>query len=171
MEVGDSVYFQTTAENLFTVTYRSQVPDSLEATSKINIAMKATDMMTQGAYRSYMVKQQESQLAGQLEEDIELIDAYLSENGIEAQKTQSGLRYVIKDEGNGTFAEAGDNVVVNYVGRNLNGAYFDTSMEDVAKENGIWSQQRADYGYKPFEVVVGRGQVIKGWDEGVLQMS
>ena len=70
-------------------------------------------------------------------------------------------------EGNGTFAEAGDNVVVNYVGRNLNGAYFDTSMEDVAKENGIWSQQRADYGYKPFEVVVGRGQVIKGWDEGI----
>jgi peptidylprolyl isomerase len=56
-------------------------------------------------------------------------------------------------EGTGTAAVSGDTVVVHYVGvRQADGAEFDNSY---------------DRG-KPFSVTIGVGQVIKGWDEGLV---
>ncbi len=164
MGVGDSVYFETTASNLFTETYKTAVPDSLDSASTIKVAMRAIDMMTRQAFQTYQMEMQEKMLAGQLDEDVAAIDAYLEENGIEAQKTESGLRYVITQEGNGNVAKAGDNVSVHYVGRLLEGPYFDTSVEEVAKEQNLYDERR---GYEPFQVVIGQGRVIKGWDEGI----
>lgn len=167
MQVGDSVYFQTSAENLYQETYKTSLPDTLTADSKVNISLSAVEMMTREAYGSYQMEQQQKMMASQTAEDVEAIDAYLAENGIDAQSTESGLRYVITEEGNGTYAQTGDKVSVHYAGRVLDGEYFDTSMEDVAKEKGIWTQQRADYGYNPFEVTAGQGGVIQGWVEGI----
>ena len=54
----------------------------------------------------------------QLERDIELIDAYLAENSIEAMEDESGIRYVIHAFGSGIqpFPEE-DCVRLNYVGK------------------------------------------------------
>lgn len=67
--------------------------------------------------------------------------------------TASGLKYVDLVVGKGPVPKQGDTVVVNYTGRFTNGKVFDTSV-----------------GKKPFEFTLGRGQVIKGWDEGVGTM-
>ena len=67
--------------------------------------------------------------------------------------TASGLKYVDLVEGKGATPKPGDTVVVDYTGRFTNGKVFDTSV-----------------GKKPFEFALGRGQVIKGWDEGVATM-
>ncbi len=67
--------------------------------------------------------------------------------------TASGLKYVDLVVGKGPTPKQGDTVVVNYTGRFTNGKIFDTSV-----------------GKKPFEFTLGRGQVIKGWDEGVGTM-
>lgn len=49
--------------------------------------------------------------------DNELIEDYLKAKGIDAQKdSESGLFYVIKEEGSGISAEQKDTVVVNYIG-------------------------------------------------------
>jgi len=54
-----------------------------------------------------------------------------------------------------TFPKAGQTVVVHYTGTLLNGTKFDSSKDRN----------------KPFKFQISKGQVIKGWDEGVIQMS
>ena len=63
----------------------------------------------------------------------------------------------LKQQGNGVFPQRGQNVTVECTG--------------VVKATGkkFWSTK--DPGQKPFSFKVGVGQVIKGWDEGVLGMS
>ena len=60
----------------------------------------------------------------------------------------------ITREGSGSFPPSGAKVTVEYKGYFKNGTVFDQS-----------------YGRKPFVFQVGVGQVIKGWDLGVLSMK
>jgi len=69
--------------------------------------------------------------------------------------TKSGLQYVEIKVGQGRPAEAGDTVTVHYTGTLTNGKKFDSSLDSG----------------KPFTFDLGRGEVIKGWDEGVAGMK
>ncbi|MDR7129804.1 FKBP-type peptidyl-prolyl cis-trans isomerase FklB [Algoriphagus sp. 4150] len=62
----------------------------------------------------------------------------------------------------------GDTLRVNYVGRLLSNKAFDTSFEDIAKEEGIFSSQRK---YEPLKFRIGLGQLIAGFELGALQME
>jgi FKBP-type peptidyl-prolyl cis-trans isomerase len=68
-------------------------------------------------------------------------------------KHQSGLVTQVLAAGDGDEAKHGDKVQVHYVGTLLDGTVFDSSRER-----------------SPFAFWVGEGQVIQGWDEGVLGM-
>jgi len=70
-------------------------------------------------------------------------------------KTDSGLRYQILQEGNGTKAEKGKTVSVHYKGQLADGTVFDSSY----KRN------------EPIDFALGVGQVIPGWDEGVALLK
>ena len=67
------------------------------------------------------------------------------------EKTSSGLRYKIIQQGNGAQAEPKKKVKVHYEGSLENGQVFDSSF------------QRKE----PIEFTLGIGQVISGWDEGI----
>lgn len=69
--------------------------------------------------------------------------------------TTSGLKYRDVVVGKGPQPKVGDDILVNYTGRFTNGKMFDSSRLP---------------GRTPFELHVGRGEVIKGWDEGLLTM-
>lgn len=69
--------------------------------------------------------------------------------------TGSGLQYVILVEGSGAAPVSGDLVQVHYTGSLEDGTKFDSSY---------------DRG-QPFEFALGRGQVIKGWDEGIALLK
>lgn len=62
----------------------------------------------------------------------------------------------------------GDSVSVNYVGKLEDGTVFDTSEKEAAVEAGIYNEMRD---YKPLTFTVGAGQMIKGFDEGVVGMK
>ncbi|PIA77979.1 peptidylprolyl isomerase [Gaetbulibacter sp. 4G1] len=70
-------------------------------------------------------------------------------------KTDSGLRYQIIQEGKGVKAEKGKTVSVHYKGQLADGTVFDSSY----KRN------------QPLEFPVGVGQVIAGWDEGICLLN
>ena len=73
------------------------------------------------------------------------------------------------DTGNGgETAEAGDIVHVDYVGRLEDGTVFDTSIEEVAVEEGIYVEGRE---YIPLTFKAGAGQMIEGFDQGVVGME
>ncbi|CAH2030245.1 FKBP-type peptidyl-prolyl cis-trans isomerase [Trichlorobacter ammonificans] len=73
----------------------------------------------------------------------------------EAVTTASGLKYIDRVVGTGVAPEKGNLVTVHYTGTLENGKKFDSSV---------------DRG-RPFSFVIGTGQVIKGWDEGVMGMK
>lgn len=56
--------------------------------------------------------------------------------------------------GTGAIAATGNRVVVHYTGKFIDGKVFDSSVERG----------------EPFQFVLGAGQVIKGWDEGIVGM-
>lgn len=62
----------------------------------------------------------------------------------------------------------GDIIFVDYTGRLENGDVFDTSIENVAKENDIFQPGSE---YIPLQFTVGAGSVIQGFDEGVIGMN
>lgn len=73
----------------------------------------------------------------------------------EPTKTPTGLEYWDIKVGTGEKAIRGEKVVVDYTGWLTNGKKFDSSVGTG----------------RPFEFVLGHGDVIKGWDEGVAGMK
>lgn len=69
--------------------------------------------------------------------------------------TASGLKYIIIEKKDGAESEAGKAVEVHYTGSLTNGKVFDSSIERN----------------EPIEFILGKGQVIKGWDEGIDLMN
>ncbi len=74
---------------------------------------------------------------------------------MESTTLPDGLQITDLVVGTGTQAMAGDTVSVDYVGTLTNGKQFDST---------------AAHGGQPFSFVLGAGQVIRGWDEGVAGM-
>ena len=68
--------------------------------------------------------------------------------------TASGLKYTDVKVGSGASPVKGKKVKVHYTGTLENGKQFDSSV-----------------GKQPFSFVIGVGQVIPGWDEGVMGMK
>jgi FKBP-type peptidyl-prolyl cis-trans isomerase len=73
---------------------------------------------------------------------------------MKAVKLAGDETYVDLRVGSGAVAKAGDNVRVHYVGKLTDGTTFDSS-----RDRG-----------QPFDFALGAGQVIPGWDEGVVGM-
>ncbi len=69
--------------------------------------------------------------------------------------TTTGLKYEDLDAGTGAVAQSGQKAKVHYTGWLTNGQKFDSSKDRD----------------EPFEFTLGAGQVIKGWDEGVVGMK
>jgi len=92
--------------------------------------------------------------------DVELMDVMEAPRpwdvtGKKVEKTASGLEYVFLTKGTGKKPNKGDKVKVHYSGYFKDGKMFDSSVE------------RGD----PIEFPLGKGMVIKGWEEGIALLG
>ena len=81
--------------------------------------------------------------------------AIVKEKYGETEITESGLRYIVHEAGEGDSPKKGDKISAHYTGYLLDGSKFDSSVDRN----------------QPFEFSVGQGQVIQGWDEAFLSMK
>ena len=84
----------------------------------------------------------------QLEDDIQKIQNYLTENGLTANATESGLHYIIENEGSSDKPNLNSVVEVRYEGRFLDDEIFD----------GTQGNQSVTFPLR---------NVIQGWQEGI----
>ncbi|MGM0656060.1 MAG: peptidylprolyl isomerase [Thermodesulfobacteriota bacterium] len=87
--------------------------------------------------------------------DMETFKQRMHQKYPDAVETESGLMYVPVQEGTGPAVTSGATVQVHYTGLFTNDKKFDSS-----RDRG-----------KPIEFVLGKGQVIKGWDIGIQGMK
>lgn len=158
---GDSAQFIIPAKDFYLQTAGVPVPPGIDENGNLTFNIGVSDVTDEEGYRqmqmAFFQKKQEEMAGmqkGQLVEDIKTIDKYLAENKIVFDTTQSGVRIQITQQGKGPKPQAGDNIVVHYRGKLLSGEQFDASYDRN----------------EPFTFPVGQGQVIRGWDEGLMQL-
>jgi len=85
----------------------------------------------------------------QLALDIEIIEKYISDNGLNANSTNTGLHYVIDYLGNGKYPNSNSEVLIRYRGTLVDGTLFDENWNPPInfRLNGV----------------------IEGWKQGIPQ--
>lgn len=110
--------------------------------------MKVYKILVFSFLTSLMFACEKDALSGTEDEKIE---TYIAQNNIiVTEKTANGLRYIrTKENITGSSLKLGRTISLNYVGKLLTGKKFDAGT---------------------FSFVLGAGQVIKGFDEGIAKM-
>lgn len=111
---------------------------------------------------------------GNLAIDREKIDQYLQNapyDSLYRIHDPSGVVVIVKEEGTGSRPGSGNVVYTNYTGYLLDGAVFDTNLEDVAKENDIYNEER-NYDIFSFfvDVPASQGGAIEGFSIGFKRL-
>ena len=130
-------------------------PFSAVALRILFLALPATAALTMSACKKDTTTASGFQDYAAIDEDI--IKKYIADNKItNAQRQASGLYFVpLTTEPNAVQAVKGKTVSVIYTGQFMNGTVFDASSKN---------------GNTPFSFLLGNGNVIKGWDEGIALM-
>ena len=132
-----------------------QQGDSIETLTIIRKGADAEKFEANGqAFNNYRIQMKEKAAQAAAEAAKEF-DNWVMKTYPSAQKTASGLYYVVVQEGTGEQAVKGKTVAVHYSGKLTNGNEFDNSY------------RRGE----PIEFKLGIGQVIPGWDEGIGLMN
>lgn len=167
MHKGDSASFIVNIDSTFKYLFgQPTLPAEFKSTDVMRFEIMVKDFYPEKVYAQNFaneVKNRNDERAAKLQSDYPEETAkaanelakYLAKNNIVVEPTTSGLYYVMTSEGNGEKPQVGKSVKMHYTGKLLNGTVFDSSVERG----------------EPFQFVLGVGQVIPGWDEGVQLMS
>lgn len=100
-----------------------------------------------------------------MEEDLVKIDAFLDTAQIDSIyriHDPSGIVIIVQEEGVGSRPVSTSVVYADYTGYLIaDGSVFDTSIEQVARDNDLFDENRK---YFPFSFILGASSVIQGWD-------
>ena len=120
--------------------------DVIDSVAIVRVGEEAENWNAIEAFRTF-----ERSREKRIEEEKRKAEEALEKLAAGFEKTGSGLRYKIIQQGSGAKASKGDTVSVHYKGQLDNGQVFDSSY----RRN------------QPIEFTLGVGQVIPGWDEGI----
>lgn len=167
MHKGDSASFIVGIDSTFKTFFgRPTLPEEFNVNDVMRFEMRLDDFYPESEYLNRMavkVKEMNDERAVNLKttypeetaKAAEALSSFLSKNKVVAEPMESGLYYVVIQEGNGEKPQIGNMVTMHYTGKLLDGTVFDSSVERD----------------QPFSFPLGVGRVIPGWDEGVQLMS
>lgn len=124
--------------------------DKIESLEIVRVGAQAEAWDAVKAFETFVSSKEERKARAKAE-----MEAQLEAHAKGFDKTASGLRYKILEAGNGAKPKRGDRVAVHYEGALLDGTMFDSSVKRG----------------EPIEFLLGEGQVIPGWDEGIALLS
>lgn len=164
MHLGDKCIIGVSADSLHK--YGMQFPAFYKenAGMRLYYEINLTDIISQEEMRQEREVYFENLRQAQ-EAEAENLANYVKKHNIKATPDEDGLYIIVNKKGNGQKVEIGRNVAINYTGKLLDGKVFDTSVEKVAKENGLYVDGRK---YTPLEYRVGDANLIQGWQKGVI---
>ena len=124
--------------------------DSIDKLEIVRVGAEAEKWNAIEAFRTF-----EGSREKRIAEEKAKAEAQMEKLAAGFDKTDSGLRFKMIQNGSGTKAEKGKTVSVHYEGSLPNGEVFDSSF----KRN------------QPIDFQLGVGQVIAGWDEGIAMLK
>jgi FKBP-type peptidyl-prolyl cis-trans isomerase len=128
------------------------VPPQLKKGDRIVTSVKILQIFqTDSAAKADEQKETEAFVS----KEIDFLDQHLKAKGIKAEKTPSGAWVQIINPGNGNAIDSGKFVSVDYTGTSFSGKKFDSNTDPAFNH------------VQPLQFIVGAGQMIKGFDEGV----
>lgn len=101
------------------------------------------------------------------DKEFDTIEYYIEKHSLDTQKQESGLYFILINEGTGKKPYFGDEVKVNYSVSTLDGKIIDTNILPIAKGANLYHESR---NYEPFSFYLGDDGVIAGWTEGISLM-
>ena len=150
MSDGDIATFIVSADSIYLKTFKfNSLPDFIDSGSVLYFDIKFINSMSQ----EEAMKQYQERIEQKKNEETSDLLKYIEENNITVIPTESGMYYIETVKGKGKKAESGKKVKVHYTGTLLDGTKFDSSFDHPDA--------------KPIEFTLGKGMVIKGWDEGI----
>lgn len=156
--VGDSIVLMVPTDSLKNLGF----PPG-DSTKTLYYNIRITDVLTEDAYNAKLSAEREEAEAKaavarerlpEVEQFVQETYRYIAsgKGGDNIQETDSGLQYIIHEEGAGEELDPGDVATVHYYGiLKSNGDMFDNSFQRGSE----------------FQFQIGSGQVIRGWDEGL----
>jgi FKBP-type peptidyl-prolyl cis-trans isomerase len=163
LQPGDSAVFRFNVDTIFAKSFRAPVPPFMKkAGNTMTMFVKADKLQSEQeamADQQKMMEEQQKKMMAYAEEQIKkddvILQDYIKKNNLKAEKSPSGIYYVVNKPGTGAKPKQGQTVAVNYKGMLLDGKVFDSS----------------DKQGRPIEFPLGVGQVIPGWDQGIALLN
>lgn len=150
MQVGDSVHFMLDADDYYHNTRKRDMPEEFAEGDMLVIQVKLKNIIS--------VESLETERRGiyhtDEEQEMNLLRDYIERTSVKESPTESGMYVIILEEGSGPLVLPGQTVSAHYTGKSIDGKIFDSSLTRGA----------------PITFRLGRGDVIKGWDEGFAKL-
>lgn len=155
LKQGDSAIFRIVVDSVFKTGGPQQMPPFMKKGDYVYFYVSVASVKSAEAFEKE--EQEKAQQAIGQEEGT--IQKFLQENNLKAEKTASGLYYVITQPGSGANAAKGKEVAMKYTGKLLDGTTFDSNVDPKFGHS------------EPFKFILGQGKVIRGWDEGIALLN
>ncbi len=149
MRKGDSVVIIELADTI--QRKYGQLPPFMKKDSKIIITFKLVDVFTS---QVLVEADRKNEMEKEKSREDKVMADYIAAHKINAQKTEKGTYVEIKSVGDGAAVDSGKQVHVLYTGKTFpEGKVFESNITGPHKDT--------------LKFVVGRGAIIKGWDDGL----
>ncbi len=156
MSAGDSASFIVRTDSTFMTLFQlPALPAEFSKTDVMRFDIKLNDFYPESEFANKQIEYMKKTYKNETENAENDLNNYLKNNKLNPTRTESGLYYLQSKPGNGDKPQVGTMVKVHYTGKLLDGTVFDSSISRN----------------EPIQFVLGVGQVIPGWDEGIQLMS